>query len=89
MARETVRDQLVVGPRLGDEILRAAFEGRARHIDGAERGDQNDGELRIARANFAEQFEAVAIGQAYIEQQRDRTDDLRASAGRLRHFRRA
>jgi hypothetical protein len=63
-------DEFVIGPRLGDEILRAAFECGASHIDGAEGGDQDDGELRIARANFAQQFDAVAAGQAYVKKQK-------------------
>ncbi len=62
-------EQLVVRPWLGDVILRAVFEGSPRHVDRAIRGDQNDGEMRIAVVDFAEQFNAVAIGKADVEQQ--------------------
>ena len=68
MASETLRDQFVVGPRLGDVILRAALEGGARHVDRAVGGDQDDGELGIAAANFAEHLDAVAVRQAHVEQ---------------------
>ena len=51
-----LRDEFVVGPRLGDVVLRAAFECRASHINRTKGGDEDDGELRIAAANFAEEL---------------------------------
>src|SRR5580704_961218 len=63
-----LRDQFVVGPRLGDEVLRAALESRTSHVNRAERGDQDDGELRITAADFTQQFQTVAIGQADVQQ---------------------
>ena len=64
-----LRQQLVVGPRLGDVVVRAALERRARHVDRAVGGDQHDRKAGIALVNFAQQFEAVAVGQADVEQQ--------------------
>ena len=40
-----LRQQFVVGPRLGDVVHRAALERGARHVDGAVGGDQHDGEI--------------------------------------------
>src|SRR5579863_4070003 len=61
-------DEFVVGPRLGDVILRAALEGRASHVNRTICGDENDGEIRVAAADFAQQLEPVAVGQAHVEQ---------------------
>ena len=64
-----LRQEFVVGPRLGDVVHRAALEGGTRHIDRAVRGDQHDGKLRITPANFAQQVETVAVGKTYVQQQ--------------------
>ena len=49
--------------------MRAALERGARHVDRAVSGDQNDGQVRIAAANFPQHVEAVAVRQAHIQQQ--------------------
>src|SRR5713101_6884303 len=64
-----LREEFVVGPGLGDVVHGAALEGRARHVDGAVRGDQNDGEMRIAAVDFFQEVEAVAVGKANVQQQ--------------------
>ena len=64
-----MRQQLIVGPRLGDVIGGAGFESGARHVNRAVSGDENDGELRRARLHFLQQLEAVAARQVYVEQQ--------------------
>src|SRR5438552_19209686 len=63
-------EQFLVGPRLGNVIHRAVLEGGARHIDRAVGGDQYDREVRIAAANFLEHVQAVAVGQADVQQQK-------------------
>ena len=75
-----LRDQFVIRPRLSDVVLRAAFERRARHVDRAVRGDQNDRQVRIAAANLAQQFEAVAVRAGSRRAASDRRDDLRVFA---------
>src|ERR1017187_2334330 len=60
-------DELVVGPRLGDVIVSAPLEGRARHIDRSVGGDQDYGKLRVAQTDLAQHVQAVAIRQAHIE----------------------
>src|ERR1700676_327744 len=64
-----LRQQFIVGPRLGDVVHRAVFEGGARHVDRAVRGDQHHGKIGIAAADFLEQIEAVAVRQADVEKQ--------------------
>ncbi len=64
-----LHEQFVVGPRLGDVILRAALKRGARHVDRAVSGNQHDGKIRIAPPDFAQQVEAVAVGQADVQQQ--------------------
>ncbi len=63
-------DQLIVRPRLGDVVLRAALESLAGHVDGTESCDQDDGKIGIAAADFAQEIEAVAIGQADVQEQK-------------------
>src|SRR5216683_2401079 len=62
-------DELVVGPRLGDVIHGAAFEGGTSHIDGAVSGDEHNGKMGIAAADFLQQIQAVAVGKADVQQQ--------------------
>src|ERR1700676_68141 len=62
-------EKFVVGPRLGDVVHGPILEGRSRHIDGAVRGDQNDGKLRIAAVDFFQEVEAVAVRKTDVEQQ--------------------
>ena len=47
-----LRQQFVVGPRLGDVVLRAALERRARHVDRAVRGDQHDRQVGDRAGGF-------------------------------------
>ncbi len=61
--------QFVVRPRLGDVVARAVFERRARHVDGAIRGDQHHRQAGIPLVDFSQQLEAVAVGQADVEQE--------------------
>ena len=63
-----LRDQLVIRPRFGDVVLRAALERRAGHINGAVGGDEDDGKVRVAKADFAQHVESVAVRQAHVEQ---------------------
>ena len=63
-----LREEFVVGPRLGDVVERATLERGASHFNGTVGGDEDDREARITLANFAQQFEAIAIGQADVEQ---------------------
>ncbi len=65
-----LREQLVVGPRLGDVVHRAVLERGARHLNGTERGDQNHGKLRITPADFFQHVQAIAVRQAYVEQKK-------------------
>ena len=45
---------------------------------------RHDGKVRIAPANFAQQFEAVAVGQADVEQQQVERLFVQRAPGRLR-----
>ena len=84
-----LHEQFVVGPRLGDVILRAALERGPRHVDRAVGGDQDDGKIRIAPADFAQQVEAVAVGKADVEQEKIERFFLEQREARLRPFRRS
>ena len=64
-----LREELIIGPGFGDVIHGTALEGGAGHVNGAVRGDEHDGEMRVAAANFLEQIESVAVGQAHVEEQ--------------------
>ncbi len=61
--------EFVVGPRLGDVIHGAAFEGRARHIDRAISGNQDDGKMGIPATDLLQQVQTVAVGKTHVEQQ--------------------
>ena len=61
-------EQFVIGPRLGDVVLRAALERGPRHVDGTVGCDQYDGEMRVAPADFAQQVESVAVGETDVKQ---------------------
>ncbi len=67
-SQRNLRDQFIVGPRLGDVVLRAILECGARHVDRAIRGDQNDRKLRIAPADFRKHLDAVAVRKAHVQQ---------------------
>src|ERR1700730_18223329 len=43
-----LREEFIIRPWLGYVVLRAALEGLARHVDRAIRGDEHDGEMRVA-----------------------------------------
>ena len=79
-------EQFVVGPRLGDVIQRAAFERRPGHIDGAVGRDQHDGKIRIAAANFAQQVESVAVGEADVEEDQVERNFLEHGEARFARF---
>src|ERR1700676_4325810 len=64
-----LREEFVVGPGLGDVVHGAALEGSAGHVNRAVSGDKDDGQIRIAAADFLQQIEAVTVWKAYIEQQ--------------------
>jgi len=65
-----LEEQFVVGPWLGDVVMRAALERGARHVDGTVGGDQYDGEMRVAPVDFTEQVEPVAVGEADVKQEK-------------------
>ena len=65
-----LHQQFIVGPGLGDVVLRAALERGPRHVDRTVGGDQDDGEVRVAPVDFAQQIETVAVGQADVEQKK-------------------
>ncbi len=65
-----LRQQFIVGPRLGDVVHRSILESGAGHLDGTVGGDQHDGELRIAAVNLLQHVQAVAVRQADVQQQK-------------------
>ncbi len=65
-----LHEQFIVGPRFGDVVLRAALERGPRHVDRAVGRDQDDGKMRVAPVDFAQQIEAIAVGQADVEQEK-------------------
>src|SRR5207245_11797375 len=56
-----VGQQLVVGPRFGDVVLRTALECGASRIDRGVGGNQHYRKIRVAAANLAQQLQAVAV----------------------------
>src|SRR6202007_3219060 len=61
--------QWVFGRGLVDVVHRPAFEGLTGHVDGAVGGNQNDGEMRVAAADFFQKVEAIAVREADVEKQ--------------------
>src|SRR3989454_8653032 len=58
--------QLVVGPRLGDVVLRTTLECGASRIDRGVGGNQHYRKIRVAAANLAQQLQSVAVRQADV-----------------------
>ena len=57
-----------VVPRLLHKIRRARLHGAHRIFHRAVRGNHNDGQARIVRANFGKNVHPIAAGQRQIEQ---------------------
>src|ERR1700756_3802216 len=64
-----LREQLIVGPGLGDVIQCATFESGPRHIEGAVSGDEYYGKTGIATADLFQEIETVAVWKTDVEKQ--------------------
>ena len=58
--------QVIERKRLGQKIDRAGLHGLHRVFDGAERGHDDHGRVRVLAAQFVEQLQAVHAGQLQI-----------------------
>ena len=63
-----VGQQLLVVPRLLNEVGRAGLHRIHRILHRAVGGDHDDRQLRVALANLAQNFDAIALGQGKIQQ---------------------
>ena len=61
-------EQLLVIPGLGEIIVGAGFEGVHRGFDRTVGGDQKDGSLRVALADFAQHFHSGAVRHHQVKQ---------------------
>jgi hypothetical protein len=74
-----VGEQLLVVPRLLDEVGGAGLDGLHGVLHRAVGGDHDDGELLVAVANLGEDLEPVHVGQGEVEQ--NEVEGLRGEGG--------
>ena len=63
-----IGQQLLVVPRLLDEVGGAFLHGADGIVERAVGGDHNDGKLGITRAYVTQDFQAIAVRQSEVEQ---------------------